>query len=46
MTLSHAIEETPTIIDNALNELNSVIQAKIQQAQNNERVKYHIDALF
>ena len=33
MTLSHAIEEIPNIIDNTLSELNSAIRTKIQQAQ-------------
>lgn len=33
MTLSHAIEKTPNIIDNVLTNLNSVIKTKVEQAQ-------------
>ncbi len=37
VTLSHAIEKTPSIIDNALTHLNSFINTKIQSAQATEK---------
>ncbi len=49
MTLSHAIEKTPNIIDNVLRNLNSIIKIKIQQAQATaafEQVEKEIHAAF
>jgi hypothetical protein len=49
VTLSHAIEEIPNIIDNALSELNSAIKTKIQRAQAGagfEQVEKEMHAAF
>jgi len=49
MTLSHAFEKTPTHFDNALNDLNSTISAKIKQVQTEtafEQIEKEVHAAF